>query len=416
MAAAVPDQPAAVPGPAAPPGVSPEQLRTRARDYIAREKFNRRFTLPATDSHDELTVTYAVAGKDRDSAPTILFIGGLYGGRFLATMADYISEKRGLRFVVADRPGMGGSTPVEPSQRLAVWLETVPALMRVLGAQHVVLGAHSCGVIYALNTVYSMPWILSPSDPRLYLFAPWVSPNHSGISYLSISSYMPSKVIGSFDSVVRFVASKIVPTVQFSSGISTAVSAPFAASSGHSGGTEGQNTRVSKHLRDDLCHEFRGVSAAEATAQSEVVMKALFSEDTSGANHESLLLLKKSVAGPWGACESYEDYPGKLDAKLREYFHGRQHSDVGAPVIPQAPQRLTLKVFWAETDLLIGKKGSAYFDACFKKFILEELGSGADNSVLLYESETISKTSHDTVIFPQYGALPEMIEDILRAK
>ena len=103
MAAAVPDQPAVAPGLEAPSEVSPEQLRTRSRDYIAREKFNRQFTLPATDSHGELTVTYAVGGKDCDSAPTILFIGGLYGGRYLATMADYISEKRGVRFVVADR-------------------------------------------------------------------------------------------------------------------------------------------------------------------------------------------------------------------------------------------------------------------------------------------------------------------------
>ena len=282
--------------------------------------------------------------------------------------------------------------------------------MRVLGVQHVAVGAHSCGVIYALNTVYSMPWILSPSDPRLYLFAPWVSPNHSGISYLSISSYMPSKVIGSFDSIVRFINSTIVPAVQFSSGVSAAVSAPFAASSGHSGGTEGQN------MRDDLCREFRGVSTAEAIAQSEVIMRALFSEDTSGANHETLLLLKKKEAGPWGACESYEDYPRNLEAKLREYFHDQQHSDSSTPVTSMLQHHLTLKVFWAETDMLIGKKGGAYFDACFKKFTLEELGRGADNTVLLYESEMVPETNHDTVFSPQYGALPQMIEDILRSK
>lgn len=105
MAAAIPDQPVAAPEPtpAADPEFTPEQLQTRSRDFIAREKFNRRFTLPANDDHGELTVTYAVAGKDSDSAPTILFIGGLYGGRYLATMADYISEKKGVRFVVADR-------------------------------------------------------------------------------------------------------------------------------------------------------------------------------------------------------------------------------------------------------------------------------------------------------------------------
>lgn len=103
MAVAVPDQPGAVPRLAAEPEFTSEELRTRARDFIAQEKFNRRFILPANDSHGELTVTYAVAGKDCNAAPTILFIGGLYGGRYLATMADYISEKQGVRFVVADR-------------------------------------------------------------------------------------------------------------------------------------------------------------------------------------------------------------------------------------------------------------------------------------------------------------------------
>lgn len=309
---------------------------------------------------------------------------------------------------------MGGSTPVEPSQRLAVWLETVPALMRVLGARHVAVGAHSCGVIYALNTVYSMPWILSPTDPRLYLLAPWVSPAHSGISYLSLSSHMPSRAIGSFDSILRFVISNIVPAIQFSSGLSAALSAPLAASSKRTGGTEEQDARIPKHQRNELCREFRGLSADEAMAQSRVTMKALFSENTSGANHECLLLLKKDVAGPWGACQSYQGYPAKLEAKLEEYFHSQQNSDSRAHATTRPQQRLAVKVFWAETDLLIGKKGAAYFDTCFKKFTLEELGSGADSTVLLYDSEVVPGTDHDTVFLPQCGALPQMIEDIGR--
>lgn len=314
---------------------------------------------------------------------------------------------------------MGRSTPVEPSQRLAVWLETVPALMRILGAHHVAVGAHSCGVIYALNTVYAMPWILSPSHPRLYLLAPWVSPDHTGISYLSVASYMPSRAIGSFDGIVRFITSNIVPAIQFSSGLSTTMSALLAASREHTGGREEQDMRIPKPVRDDLCREFRGLSAAEAMAQSKVTMKALLSEDTSGANHECLLLLKKEVAGSWAACESYQDYPAKLEAKLKECFPcqrvpSRQYSDSNAPLTSQSQQRLAVKVFWAKTDMLIGKKGAAYFDACFKKFTPEELGSGADSTALLYDSEVVPGTDHDTVFLPQCGALPQMIEDISR--
>lgn len=80
-----------------------QELEARAREFISREKFNRRFTLPATDAHDELTVTYAVGGVDNDAAPTVLFIGGMFGGRFLASMTDHVGQTLGTRVVVVDR-------------------------------------------------------------------------------------------------------------------------------------------------------------------------------------------------------------------------------------------------------------------------------------------------------------------------
>ncbi|RYP14241.1 hypothetical protein DL765_006521 [Monosporascus sp. GIB2] len=90
------------PAPATTPTPQQQELKSRAREFIAQEKFNRRFTLPATDAHDELTVTYAVGGVDSDTAPTVLFIGGMFGGRFLASMADYLGQSLGMRFVVTD--------------------------------------------------------------------------------------------------------------------------------------------------------------------------------------------------------------------------------------------------------------------------------------------------------------------------
>lgn len=96
--------PDGVPAPTTPPP-APQQheLETRAQEFVAQERFNRRFTLPATDAHDELTVTYAVGGVDSDTAPTLLFIGGLYGGRRLATVFDYVAQSLGMRVVVVDR-------------------------------------------------------------------------------------------------------------------------------------------------------------------------------------------------------------------------------------------------------------------------------------------------------------------------
>jgi hypothetical protein len=81
----------------------PDELESRANERIKQEKFNRSFTLPATDAHGELSLTYGVGGLDSIDAPTILFIGGMLGGRYLASMFDYVAMKRGMRVVVTDR-------------------------------------------------------------------------------------------------------------------------------------------------------------------------------------------------------------------------------------------------------------------------------------------------------------------------
>lgn len=82
---------------------TPEELEFRANEYISQEKFSRSLTLPATESHEELTVTYAVGGLDSVDAPTVLFIGGMFGGRYLASIADHVCTKLGIRIVVTDR-------------------------------------------------------------------------------------------------------------------------------------------------------------------------------------------------------------------------------------------------------------------------------------------------------------------------
>ncbi len=103
-----PDLITAVPMPAAASGQptsspKPAELESRASEYIAQEKFNRSFTLPATEAHGELSVTYAVGGLDCADAPTVLFIGGMMGGRYLASIADYVGTELGIRIIVTDR-------------------------------------------------------------------------------------------------------------------------------------------------------------------------------------------------------------------------------------------------------------------------------------------------------------------------
>ena len=53
--------------------------------------------------------------------------------------------------------------------RVQVWLETVPALLKKVGVEHVALFCHSAGGLYALNTMYHLRDILDPHAPYVGL-------------------------------------------------------------------------------------------------------------------------------------------------------------------------------------------------------------------------------------------------------
>ena len=49
--------------------------------------------------------------------------------------------------------------------RMKVWLETVPALLKHLDIKYVSLVCHSAGTLYLLNTLYYLRDILHPEHP-----------------------------------------------------------------------------------------------------------------------------------------------------------------------------------------------------------------------------------------------------------
>jgi hypothetical protein len=270
--------------------------------------------------------------------------------------------------------------------------------MRTLGARHISISAHSCGVMYALNTIYAMPEILPPSNRKLYLIAPWVPPEHSGAALWSISSRLPSALINTFDSLIRFVNGTVLPTVNFSAVMSTAVAAPFSKPNPNACERGGHS-----HECDDAARKWFGVSAAENAARSKVLMRRVFGENIRGCNHEALLCLRKDVAGSWGACDDYEKYGDLLETKLQA-----QTEEGGSA------GRLGLKAFFAERDNMIGKKGERYFDQCFQRFTRDAPSTDGEHpSRLSYESESVPGTEHDTVCLPQHGVLTKILEDIL---
>lgn len=63
-----------------------------------------------------------------------------------------MAERAGVRMIVVDRPGMGGSTDVPLAKRFEVWVDLVPRLLAHLEIQRVSLASHSSGTMYLFNT------------------------------------------------------------------------------------------------------------------------------------------------------------------------------------------------------------------------------------------------------------------------
>lgn len=332
--------------------------------------FQRELELPETDAHPKLTVSYAVTGARESAKGTVLFIGGMASCRYLAAVGSNGAQKAGVRLVVVDRPGMGKSTNVETCQRIPVWLETVPLLMKELTADHVSIIAHSCGVIYALNTISKMPNILPPSNPVVYLFAPWVPPEHSARKWLS---KLPSPLINRLDSAIRS---------RFLSRLLTWLSV-FPS---------GSDTEIPKHEQDEPCEELLGVSAGDAAKLLNAIRSRIEEEGTRGINNEALLALRKRKAGTWGDCHSYETYPAVIKERRSKHFQGN------------APPPLIIKAYWAQDDNMVGERGKQYFDKCFQH----------SDGNLLYVSETVPGTDHETVCYPQNGILSRVCDEIVK--
>ena len=84
-------------------------LPSRAAEYLAQDRFHRRFVLPATADHGELQVSYADVGRTPEQDghgthyPTVLFIPGMFGSRYISVWMHSIAEKLGIRVLVVDR-------------------------------------------------------------------------------------------------------------------------------------------------------------------------------------------------------------------------------------------------------------------------------------------------------------------------
>ncbi|KAK8113754.1 hypothetical protein PG999_005823 [Apiospora kogelbergensis] len=357
-------------------GAVATSVRDQAVAYLANERFHQRFTLPATTDHEALVVSYSDSGRDAGddpkAVPTMLYIPGMFSSRLFGVYPLHaMGQKLGVRVLAIDRPGMGYSTNVPLAQRLAVWLETVPALLKHLGIDHVALVSHSSGTIYSLNLLYHFRDILSPTKPFVALFAPFVHPTHSRVVSLQVAQYVPAPAFSAWHHIPRLFVTKAQPAFASSGAILTkTASAIFGKMDSSSAGRHGFSRRLEKKY---------GFAGNLQTELNEQIPKIMFEGQTVGADSEALQCLKKGASGTWGKCDDYPAFVRGLAELERSRGLGEERP------------RLKIRAYFAETDAMIGHKGQLYMEECWR---------GEDSEFedcLDFGAASIKGTDHDTV-------------------
>ncbi|KAL7807899.1 alpha/beta-hydrolase [Trichoderma aethiopicum] len=361
--------------------------RGLALEYISDPRFTQKFSLPDGENQDTITVSFADVGfKPEDptasrSTPTVLFIPGMFGSRYISAVLDRVAHRYGVRVLVIDRPGMGLSTDVPLCQRIPTWIRMLPQLLAHLDIPHVALVAHSAGTLYLLNTLYHHRDLLHPERPYVAFMGPWVDPARSKSTSMQMLQYIPTPAFSIWHRIPRFFVVDAAPVLTTSGTVLNKATSLFSASVG----TDVQELTVLEKNRQKLADEYDFPRDLQMEL-SKILTKKIFDENTVGANSEALQCLRKGQGWSWGECEDYSVLVETLVSAERE----RRQSNPNW----RDSMRLKVRAYFAETDIMIGAGGQKYF---------EEIWGSKDKAfddVVDFESVTVPGTDHDSVMQP----------------
>ncbi|RYP77935.1 hypothetical protein DL770_006975 [Monosporascus sp. CRB-9-2] len=215
----------------------------------------------------------------------------------------------------------------------------VEALTEQLDLTHISLIAHSSGAIYALNTVLHLRHLLRPRHPYVALVAPWVHPSDSHTFQATVASALPDWAVH------RYTARP---------------------------GVEMKDTDALTKAIDTKMLEYAP------------------RENIEGVSQEALFCLRRGSKQIWGG---WEDYDGFLSL-LRESE---------AKLLERRGDKLTVDVYFAESDNSSGSRGSEWFDACWKTHATDFTN---------YKSRTAPGTTHETVMRPEFEVLDNVFREL----
>ncbi|KAK8854694.1 hypothetical protein IAR55_003433 [Kwoniella newhampshirensis] len=147
--------------------------------YLSSLKFNRRLNrCPRTN----LTVTFSDVG-DAEGVP-LVYVLPSGCSRWIAAPMDPLAKSYGVRMIVVDRPGCGGTGEVPLVERIERSCEMIVSVLEHLNIKPAHVLATSAGIYYALHLLTYHPSAfqtgLNP-PPRIYLISPWsplLPPDH----------------------------------------------------------------------------------------------------------------------------------------------------------------------------------------------------------------------------------------------
>lgn len=290
-----------------------------------------------------------------------------------------------------------------------MYAEMVPQLLDHLGVSSVALASHSGGVIYALNTMLSLPHILHPKTPYVTFWAPWVHHSHTGISSMRATELLPVPMIGKFASVARFVNNNVIPLAGLSSGFINGIKDTFQPSNPSLAplplAPSVSSRPSSTHSRNGL----EGLALEDPAVVEELrqlAVKYIFAESTDGVSADAQLFLKRphstswcTPSIPWSDMDSAVQL---LEKMVNEYNEDCNQS-----------RKWRIDAFHAESDGMVGDRGRVWFDECWtttKPSAItpsEQSGNGIE-----YKSEIVGGGDHDYLMDPAFGASEKWLQRV----
>jgi hypothetical protein len=197
-----------------------------------------------------------------------------------------------------------------------------------------------------------------------------------------LASKLPEGLVDKFHNVVGFVAQKVQPAVAWSGGVSSSISGLFNSS------TDSSDSDAAM-----LAAQY-GTSEDVAKMIPKLSTKYFFAEDARGGTEEAKLCLKMGGENLWLICEDYKTY---IESLLKQEEERSKSAD--------ASGKLKMKVYYAESDMMIGEGGKRYFEECWRT---HEVSRFVD-----FDSKTLPGTNHETIIADfDKSALPSIFEEI----